>query len=199
MMATSLGVLFGTREPATPRNKRAATYGALGSPPSKTCAPPRAAVGATACRGNAFSKRKRGVAVFRKACRNHGSGVTAKSTPRAAVGASLENMFGAHLAVASATSSKTCRTPRAAAGAPPPEKMITPRRAAAGATSGCSQVPLRRISKRERKSTALAVGSLRDEVARLMEEVQELRQRVAYRLMRSRCGFPLLGPQPQEE
>ena len=124
MMATSLGVLFGTREPATPRNERAATCGALGSPPSKTCAPPRAAVGATTCRGKAFSKRtqKRGVAVVRKACRNHGSGVTAKSTPRAAVGASLENMFGAHLAVASATSSKTCRTPRAAAGAPPPEK-----------------------------------------------------------------------------
>ena len=119
---TSLGVLFGTREPATPRNERAATCGALGSPPSKTCAPPRAAVGATTCRGKAFSKRtqKRGVAV--EACRNHGSGVTAKSTPRAAVGASLENMFGAHLAVASATSSKTCRTPRAAAGAPPPEK-----------------------------------------------------------------------------
>ena len=29
---TSLGVLFGTREPATPRNERAATCGALGSP-----------------------------------------------------------------------------------------------------------------------------------------------------------------------
>ena len=123
MMATSLGVLFGTREPATPRNG-AATCGARGSPPSKTCAPPRASVGATTCRGKAFSKRtqKRGVAVVRKACRNHGGGVTAKSTPRAAVGASLENMFGSHLAVASATSSKPCRTPRAAAGAPPPEK-----------------------------------------------------------------------------
>ena len=125
MMATSLGVLFGTREPATPRNG-AATCGARGSPPSKTCAPPRAAVGATTCRGKAFSKRtqKRGVAVVRKACRNHGGGVTAKSTPRAAVGASLENMFGSHLAwrsqVASATSSNTCRTPRAAAGAPSP-------------------------------------------------------------------------------
>ena len=58
-----------------------------------------------------------------------------------------------------AASSETCRTPRAAAGAPPPEKRITPRRAAAGATSGCSQVPLRRISKPERKSTALAVRS----------------------------------------
>ena len=153
MMATSsLGVLFGTREPATPRNG-AATCGARGSPPSKTCAPPRASVGATTCRGKAFSKRtqKRGVAVVRKACRNHGGGVTAKSTPRAAVGASLENMFGSHLAwrsqVASATSSNTCRTPRAAAGAPPPENTITPRRAAAGATSGCSQVPLRRRSR----------------------------------------------------
>ena len=161
MMATSLGGLFGTREPVAPRNKPAATRGALGSPPGKTWATPRAAVGATTCRGKPFSKRtqKRGVAVVRKACRNRGSGVTAKNTPRAAVGASLENMFGAHLAVASATSSKTCRTPRAAAGAPPPEKRITPRRAAAGATSGCSQVPLRRISKPERKSTALAVRS----------------------------------------
>ena len=103
--------------------------------------------------GKPFQNEPRSVgsqAVVRKACRNHGGGVTAKSTPRAAVGASLENMFGSHLAwrsqVASATSSRsnTCRTPRAAAGAPPPEKMITPRRAAAGATSGCSQVPRRR-------------------------------------------------------
>ena len=183
---TSLGVLFGTREPATPRNERAATCGALGSPPSKTCAPPRTAVGATTCRGKAFSKRtqKRGVAV--EACRNHGSGVTAKSTPRAAVGASLENMFGAHLAVASATSSKTCRTPRAAAGAPPPEKMITPRRAAAGATSGCSQVPLRRISKRERKSTALAVGS-RSRLGAAAEPLEVHRATHRYQSGRSQC------------
>ena len=42
---------------------------------------------------------------------------------------------------------------------------------------------------------------LRDEVVRLMEEVQELRQRVAYLegLMRMHCGYPLLGPQTQEE
>ena len=146
MMATSLGGLFGTREPVAPRNKPAATRGALGSPPGKTWATPRAAVGATTCRGKPFSKRtqKRGVAVVRKACRNRGSGVTAKNTPRAAVGAAFENMFGAHLAGARATSSKTCRTPRAAAGAPTPEKKNTPRRAAAGATSGCAQVPLSR-------------------------------------------------------
>ena len=188
MMATSLGGLFGTREPVAPRNKSAATRGALGSPPGKTWATPRAAVGATTCRGKAFSKRtqKRGVAVVRKACRNHGSGVTAKSTPRAAVGASLENMFGAHLAVASATSSKTCRTPRAAAGAPPPEKMITPRRAAAGATSGCSQVPLRRISKRERKSTALAVGS-RSRLGAAAEPLEVHRATHRCRSGRSRC------------
>ena len=58
---TSLGVLFGTREPATPRNERAATCGALGSPPSKTCAPPRAAVGATTCRGKPFQNEHRSV------------------------------------------------------------------------------------------------------------------------------------------
>ena len=46
-MATSLGGLFGTREPVAPRNKPAATRGALGSPPGKTWATPRAAVGAT--------------------------------------------------------------------------------------------------------------------------------------------------------
>ena len=124
--------------------------------------------------------------MVRKACRNHGSGVTAKSTPRAAVGASLENMFGAHLAVASATSSKTCRTPRAAAGAPPPEKMITPRRAAAGATSGCSQVPLRRISKRERKSTALAVGS-RSRLGAAAEPLEVHRATHRYQSGRSQC------------
>ena len=85
MMATSLGGLFGTREPVAPRNKSAATRGALGSPPGKTWATPRAAVGATTCRGKPFSKRtqKRGVAVVREACRTHKT----SATPRAAVGA----------------------------------------------------------------------------------------------------------------
>ena len=101
MMATSLGGLFGTREPVAPRNKRAATRGALGFSKRtqkcgvavvrkacrthKTWATPRAAVGATTCRGKPFSKRtqKRGVAVVREACRTHKT----SATPRAAVGA----------------------------------------------------------------------------------------------------------------
>ena len=187
-MATSLGGLFGTREPVAPRNKPAATRGALGSLLGKTWATLRAAVGATTWRGKSFSKRtqKRGVAVVRKACRNRGSGATAKNTPRTAVGAAFENMFGAHLAGARATSSKTCRTPRAAAGAPTPEKRITPRRAAAGATSGCAQVPLRRISKPERKSTALAVRS-RSRLGAAAEPLEVHRATHRYQSGRSQC------------
>ena len=84
-MATPLGDLFGTRLPVAPRNKPAATRGALGSLLGKTWATLRAAVGATTGRGKSFSKRtqKRGVAVVREACRTHKT----SATPRAAVGA----------------------------------------------------------------------------------------------------------------
>ena len=148
MIKRSLSEIFSKQEPATLRNGQGQPL-AAGSR--------WAAAGATSCRRRAVAKsiQKRNAAVFRKACRDKRRD-TPTNAPSAAASASLANMFG----TPRATSSKTCRTPRAAVGAPLSKIIMKPRRAAAGAITATKKKAIQRRNREcARKVTALAAGN----------------------------------------